>query len=557
MTASGCEYFGSPDADDAMGTLAAGDVYRALAASATEQGGCTWLQFEKDGRTCCVALRKDRVRLYTRAAADSAAGGGLAPSAESASASPTPRSAEGGGPAGGASDFSAESASTLSAPRGAEGGGSAAEVLDFSAESASTLSMRMQQKRATAAVWENSSLILLEGEIGLELDADNNTVGQKIGNGLDVWSALPYSTGGGHVIQDSAGTELPKEGVLQFAGMEVTDDPVDGKTVVHGLGVKLADRAPVPGVPLHAVLKPVGVAPPVPPEGRADGTTITVDDETGVWSVAQAPKADRLAAARKIGEAEFDGTADVTLAQMGAATAAQGAKADGLVSGSQTAAKATTATTATSAGSAATASYATAGLKAVSAAGVKILLGESNGTWGLYPDIDNSLSLGFGFKRWSQLFAGSPTINTSDERLKKDISAIDKKTALKLLSAVQPVTYKLIDGTSGRTHWGMVSQQIEQAMAAAGLTDKDFAGFIRSPKYDTYETGETDEEGIPVTVQRPVEDEYIYGLRYDEFIAPLLAGWQAQQEQLDEQQVQISALTARMAKLENSLPADL
>ena len=417
--------------------------------------------------------------------------------------------------------------------------------------------MRMQQKRATAAVWENSSLILLEGEIGLELDADNNTIGQKIGNGLDVWSALPYSAGGGHVIQDSAGTELPKEGVLQFAGMEVTDDPAGGKTVVHGLGVKLADRAPVPGVPLHAVLKPVGIAPPVPPEGRADGTTITVDNETGVWSVAQAPKADRLAAARKIGEAEFDGTADITLAQMGAATAAQGAKADGLVSGSQTAAKATTATTATSAGSAATASYATAGLKAVSAAGVKILLGESNGTWGLYPDIDNSLSLGFGFKRWSQLFAGSPTINTSDERLKKDISAIDKKTALKLLSAVQPVTYKLIDGTSGRTHWGMVSQQIEQAMAAAGLTDKDFAGFIRSPKYDTYETGETDEEGIPVTVQRPVEGEYIYGLRYDEFIAPLLAGWQAQQEQLDEQQIQISALTARMAKLENSLPADL
>ena len=117
--------------------------------------------------------------------------------------------------------------------------------------------MRMQQKRATAAVWENSSLILLEGEIGLELDAGNNTFGQKIGNGLDVWSALPYSSGGGHVIQDSAGTELPKEGVLQFAGMEVTDDPVDGKTVVHGLGVKLADRAPVPGVPLHAVLKPV------------------------------------------------------------------------------------------------------------------------------------------------------------------------------------------------------------------------------------------------------------------------------------------------------------
>ena len=44
--------------------------------------------------------------------------------------------------------------------------------------------------------------------------------------------------------------------------------------------------------------------------------------------VAQEVAADRLATARKIGSASFDGSADITLAQMGAATVAQGEKAD-------------------------------------------------------------------------------------------------------------------------------------------------------------------------------------------------------------------------------------
>lgn len=45
-------------------------------------------------------------------------------------------------------------------------------------------------------------------------------------------------------------------------------------------------------------------------------------------SNAVAPAAKKLATARKIGNASFDGTANITLAQIGAATTAQGTKAD-------------------------------------------------------------------------------------------------------------------------------------------------------------------------------------------------------------------------------------
>ena len=125
------------------------------------------------------------------------------------------------------------------------------------------------------------------------------------------WQATGSS---GHIVEDWTGTALPQRGRLRFAGMEVTDDPVSGTTEVQGLGVKLADRAPAPGVPLHCVLKPVGIAPPVPAEGRADGVTLAADAESGVWRVEAAPK---LLTPRKIGNAEFDGGGDITLGEMG------------------------------------------------------------------------------------------------------------------------------------------------------------------------------------------------------------------------------------------------
>lgn len=100
------------------------------------------------------------------------------------------------------------------------------------------------------------------------------------------WQATGSS---GHIVEDWTGAALPQRGRLRFAGMEVTDDPVSGTTEVQGLGVKLADRAPVPGVPLHCVLKPVGIAPPVPAEGRADGVTLAADAQSGVWRVVKAP----------------------------------------------------------------------------------------------------------------------------------------------------------------------------------------------------------------------------------------------------------------------------
>ena len=81
---------------------------------------------------------------------------------------------------------------------------------------------------------------------------------------------------------------------------------------------------------------------------------------------------------------------------------------------------------------------------------------------------------------------------------------------------------------------GLISQQVYEAMQTAGLTDMDFGGYIKAPIYPKGEDGQPDE------TQEPIGHKHM--LRYEEFIAPLIAVVQRQQKQLD-------ALTARVAAL--------
>lgn len=136
----------------------------------------------------------------------------------------------------------------------------------------------------------------------------------------------------------------------------------------------------------------------------------------------------------------------------------------------------------------------------------------------LYPVVDNAYTVGKSGKRWSAVWAANAIIQTSDERQKTEIQ--DSDLGLDFINALRPVSYKFkvgsnvvtvvdkgVDEETGariteavvtqkpgtRRHYGMLSQQVKKIIG-----DSDFGGFIYDP--------ETDE----------------YGLRYDEFIAPLV-----------------------------------
>lgn len=133
---------------------------------------------------------------------------------------------------------------------------------------------------------------------------------------------------------------------------------------------------------------------------------------------------------------------------------------------------------------------------------------------GAAPEYDGAGSLGYSNYRWSVVYAQTGTISTSDREKKTEISyALDRYDAL--FARLRPVCYRLKDGTSGRVHTGLIAQDVEQALAACGLTGQDFAAFVRSPR----EGGGAD-----------------YGLRYEEFITLCIR--------------QIQRLQARVERLE-------
>lgn len=108
-------------------------------------------------------------------------------------------------------------------------------------------------------------------------------------------------------------------------------------------------------------------------------------------------------------------------------------------------------------------------------------------------------SCGTSIYRWSEVYSSTSEITTSDRNLKNTIS-YDLTAYDALFSALKPCSFQYNDGKSGRTHIGMIAQDVEEALSAAGLTSLDFAGFVKSP----------DDEA---------EGGYIYSLRYEEFVA--------------------------------------
>ena len=115
------------------------------------------------------------------------------------------------------------------------------------------------------------------------------------------------------------------------------------------------------------------------------------------------------------------------------------------------------------------------------------------------------------------VYSQTGQIITSDRNEKDNIATLTDKH-MKFFSLLQPVSFTFTDGESGRTHIGFISQDVENAMSQAGLTDLDFAGFCKAVKTKEFIDSEgnktreieKDENGNPI---------YVYALRYEEFIA--------------------------------------
>ena len=148
----------------------------------------------------------------------------------------------------------------------------------------------------------------------------------------------------------------------------------------------------------------------------------------------------------------------------------------------------------------------------------------------LYPDAQyRYTNLGTASDKWDVIYANSGTIQASDRNEKKNIQYISDDYAKSIIMGLKPCSYKFLENTSDRVHSGMIAQDVEELLESLRIDSKDFAAFIK------YKKEETDDDGNPVCG---------YGLRYEEFISPLIKFVQYQQHKIEN-------LEERIAMLEN------
>jgi hypothetical protein len=136
---------------------------------------------------------------------------------------------------------------------------------------------------------------------------------------------------------------------------------------------------------------------------------------------------------------------------------------------------------------------------------------------------DDAIDLGEATVRFDDIRATNGTIQTSDQQEKNTIT--DSDLGIDFIKRLTPKSY-IFNGKT-RTHYGLIAQDVETVLSDISKPTSGFAGFIKD---DISE----EQDG----------SEYRYGLRYTEFVAPLI-------QAVKDQQATIDALTARITALEN------
>jgi len=151
------------------------------------------------------------------------------------------------------------------------------------------------------------------------------------------------------------------------------------------------------------------------------------------------------------------------------------------------------------------------------------------------------LSLGTSSNKWKDVWAFDTSINNSDATTKTVISG--SELGLDFINRLNPVAFRWNDGT--RPHQGVIAQEVKEVMDDL---DIDFAGYI-DPYVSDYPDGWTPPasgtEGPEVGESEPK-----LGMRYSEFIAPLIKSVQELTDIVNTQQATISGLEARIETLE-------
>lgn len=174
---------------------------------------------------------------------------------------------------------------------------------------------------------------------------------------------------------------------------------------------------------------------------------------------------------------------------------------------------------------------------------------------GYFAQSNNTAPLGSASARFTEVFAVNGTINTSDEREKQQIEALDAAelaVARRLKALVKKFKFNHAvekKGDDARIHVGVIAQEVRDAFAAEGLDAHRYGIFCydkiymlegravsvnENGKHETWHfmkgneevfsaDGSTPEGAVLVKREHDVEESDSYGVRYEELLAFIIA----------------------------------
>jgi len=158
----------------------------------------------------------------------------------------------------------------------------------------------------------------------------------------------------------------------------------------------------------------------------------------------------------------------------------------------------------------------------------------------LRPYNDNTWDIGTTSDRWDDIYATNGTIQTSDKNEKNTI--VDTDLGLSFVNKLKPVSYKFNGKT--RTHYGLIAQDVETTLSDISKPTTGFAGFIKEDIPDKlYVEDDEIPEGKKVGDLKTAAYT-TYGLRYNEFISPLIKAVQELSAEVETLKTKVAALEA-------------
>jgi hypothetical protein len=135
------------------------------------------------------------------------------------------------------------------------------------------------------------------------------------------------------------------------------------------------------------------------------------------------------------------------------------------------------------------------------------------------PQGDNLWTLGASATRWKSVWSVNGTIQTSDIRLKTNISALNY--GLESIMKLNPISFNWKDEPGGSKHLGLVAQEV------IGIID------------EAVDTG--------------TDPDKILGINYSQLVPVLIKGMQEQQQQIESQKKENRQLKSELQEMKERM----